>query len=423
MQIIIIGAGPSGLTAALRLSQVNEIQAVVYELREKHTTLQGGAIGIPCNGLRLLHRLGVYQEIAALGAPTRSLVLHSSKGSLIGELDLVQWSEKKTGFGYMRIKREELMAILVSAVHSAGIEIHYGKSLERVQENGSQVGVYFSDGTIDVGDLLLGCDGIHSAVRTKYVDPTCAPIYTGISNIGSILSTSNLPSSIMKIRTLNATFTEDGVLVLIPANARRDSIYWFFSREVAIPKGDTRDGWEERNLQRVEQMKGDLVKLLGSADNAWSNLLKEVLRKTEVIKFYPNYTLPPGGRWRRGRVLLLGDAAHAIPPHASQGFSMALEDVFLFCNLLRQDYSSIETIFVAYEKARRRRLKQVLDLSESRSDARKSIPKWRLQLRESVLTSALKLYKVLGLQKLGLGQKLSIYDVEEEALLPMDHHE
>ena len=166
---------------------------MIYELREEPMTLLGGAIGIPSNGLRLLSRLGLYDAMASRGAQTPSVILHSTKGSIVGEMDMIGWSEKHTGFGYLRIKRTDVMEMLLEAAERDNISISYGKRLERIEENDNRATVFFSDGTIDTGDFLLGCDGVHSAVRTKYVDPSCVPEYSGISNIGSLFRHPMLP--------------------------------------------------------------------------------------------------------------------------------------------------------------------------------------------------------------------------------------
>ncbi|KAK6194093.1 hypothetical protein LQW54_011778 [Pestalotiopsis sp. IQ-011] len=92
-------------------------------------------------------------------------------------MDMVSWSKDETGFGYLRIRRADLMDVLLAATAEANIPIRYGKRLTNIEDGADEVTAVFADGTQDSADLLLGCDGIHSAVRNLYVDPGCGPKY------------------------------------------------------------------------------------------------------------------------------------------------------------------------------------------------------------------------------------------------------
>ncbi|PVI00667.1 FAD binding domain protein [Periconia macrospinosa] len=394
-KVIIIGAGPAGLAAALRFCQSHHTcSCVIYEIRQEPTTL-GGAI--------------------ARSAETSKLVIHSLKGSVMGTMDMVSWSQEKTGFGYMRVCRTDLMDVLLSAASAAAIPILYGKQLVGIKEYDNRITVSFSDGTADTADFLLGCDGIHSSVRKLYVDPDCTPKYSGISNVYSLISTSNLKSAASSLSDLNATLTSDGLLAVTPATPARDLLYWFFSREITIPtSGDTRDGWEEQGRREIDNLKSMLLELLGDSESEWIDMLRDIVHKTEVVKFYPIYNVPTGRPWSKGRCLIIGDAAHAMPPHASQGTSMALEDVFLFSKLLDSDYYRIEDALLAYEEKRKRRVEQMFKTTERNAGARKKATPWRLWANELAISGGLWVYKTAGLERMGLGQKALVYDVEEE---------
>lgn len=422
LQVIIIGAGPAGVAAALHLQERNNISCSVYEVRSEPTTL-GGAIGIPSNGLRLLQRMGLSDAMMAKGTETSMLNLHSLKGNEIGRMDMASWSRQQTGFGYLRIQRTDLMDVLFNTAGEKGVPIQFNKRLTKIEEKNDKVTVFFSDGTSDTGDFLLGCDGIHSTVRKLYVDPDCTPQYTGISNVFSLIPTSKLPPAASSMDALHATLTSDGMFGISPATSARDMVYWFFSREISMPKtGDTRDGWEERGKKEVDNLKTTFINLLGEADSPWVKMLRDVVHKTDVVKFYPIFKIPPGRPWSKGRCLIIGDAAHAMPPHASQGVSMALEDVFLVSKLLNHhsryldipDSRSLGDLLLLYERKRKSRTEQMLKTAERNGDVRKKKTPLRLRANELALSWGLWVYGAVHLDKMGIGQGPLAYDVEEE---------
>ena len=387
---------------------------MLYEIRRAPTTL-GGAIGIPANGLRLLHKLGLYEELVAKGALTSSLVLHALNGCVLGEMDMASWSKQQTGFGYLRIRRTDLMDVLLGAIARENIPIHFGKALTGIEEKDDQVTVQFSDGTSDTADFLLGCDGIHSSVRGLYVDPTLTPEYTGISNMFSLVPTHHLASTSGPLDTLNATITSNGLFALSPTTPTNDLLYWFFSREVPLPvSGNARDGWEAHGKKEADSCKSTLLDLFKDERSEWVDMLKQVIERTDVIKFYPIYKIPIGRPWFRGRCLIIGDAAHAMPPHASQGVSMALEDVFLFSKLLESEIPVIEDALEAYVGKRKPRTDEMLKRAERNGSVRKQTAPWRVRANELAISGGLWFYKVTGLERLGLGQKPLAYDVEGE---------
>jgi 2-polyprenyl-6-methoxyphenol hydroxylase-like FAD-dependent oxidoreductase len=307
------------------------------------------------------------------------------------------------------------MDVLLEATQKAALPIHYGKGLVRVEEDERGVTASFSDGTVETADFLLGCDGLHSAVRRMHIDPELLPEYSGISNIFSLIPTSGLPTAATSLEGLNATLTTDGLFAITPCTTPCDMVYWFFSREVAIPStGDTRDGWEERGKKEVDTLKDTLLNLIGGADGEWGDLMTEVVRQTNVLKFYPVFRMPLGGRWSRGRCLIIGDAAHAMQPHASQGVSMALEDIFLLSRLLKSGKYSLEETFRVYEQKRRSRVDEMHKTAERNGDVRRKTGPWRLWFNEIAISGALWLYRLCKLDKLGLGQKPLAYDVDEE---------
>lgn len=400
----------------MRLHQQTDIKCTLYELRPEPTTL-GGAVGIQPNGLRLLSRLGVYEKVLARGFGGSNVTLHSLQGHTIGSQDHVGWAREKTGFGYLRIKRTDLVDVLLEAVNEAGITICFDKRVAQIDDEADGVTVTFRDGSTDTADILLGCDGIHSQVRRSWVDPTQTSEYSGLSGLGSVIPGSTLkPETIAQITGLEVTMTEEGILAVTKCTQSTDDLYWFFTKEVPIPASGDRDGWEVQSKNEVEGFKAPLFKILEKAQGEWSDSLREIISNTSVVNFYPIHRLPPGGTWSKGRCILVGDAAHAMSPHAGQGVSMALEDVFLLSRLLKDHSRTLDQVRDQYDEIRRPRVDEIFKMAAENGNARKKSGPWGLWLKESVASIALNLSWAMGIERLGFKQKHLVYDIDEVEL-------
>ncbi|KAL2859934.1 FAD-dependent oxidoreductase [Aspergillus lucknowensis] len=412
---IIIGAGPAGLSVALRLHQTTDIHCTIYEIRPKPTTL-GGAVGIPSNGLRLLDRLGVYNALVKRGSSRSDFAVRSLNGTTLGRIgDVVAQPRAQTGFGYMRVKRADVVDVLLQAVRAAGMEVSFDKRLTGIDEGGNRVNVTFSDGSTDTADLLLGCDGIHSSVRQTYVDPGLKPEYSGLAGLFSIIPTAGLsPAMRETVHGLNATITEEGMFIAAPCTAAGDEVFWGFQREIAIPDpDDARDGWEVHTKREVDGFKSTLPGILRDVKGDWGNTLKYLVDRTDVVKFFPVYRLPLGGLWSRGRCLLLGDAAHAMQPHASQGVAMALEDAFLISRLLADPTRSVRSAFESFYRIRAPRVEEIYQTAAQNAGIRKKTGPWGLWLKETAIRASFVLPWGLGIGTQAFGQKYTVYDIDE----------
>ncbi|KAF7591570.1 hypothetical protein BBP40_001450 [Aspergillus hancockii] len=416
---IIIGGGPAGLSTALRLYQTTNIKCTIYELRSEPTTL-GGAIGIMPNGLRLLHRLGVYDALHARGSSHSSLTVHSTQGSILGEQeDIVSYARVQTGFGYLRIKRTDLVDVLLDAVDKAQIPVHFNKRLATIDDSeNSGVTVTFSDGSTDTADLLIGCDGIHSYVRQVHVDPDQVPEYSGFSGLFALVPTSNMPASVIaQISGLGVTLTEQGMFMVTLSSAAGDEVFWGLSQQVPLPEsGDSRDGWEVHRQKEVDGFKLNIHRILENVHGDWGEVLRHLVNSTNIVKFYPVYRLPLGGAWYKGRCVILGDAAHAMQPHAGQGVSMALEDCFLLARLLKDTTRPLAEVYKRFEEIRRPRVNEIYGLSARNAGIRKKTGSWGLLAKEVAVGMAFWISWALGLDKRGRGQGHLVYDIEEVGL-------
>ncbi|KPI34497.1 6-hydroxynicotinate 3-monooxygenase [Cyphellophora attinorum] len=379
---IIIGGGPCGLLTALALTQRSHMTCTVFELCSSHTTF-GGAIGIPPSGLQLFGSLGVLEGLLARGNASSKLVWHSlCCADALGPFDMAARSKETTGYGCLRIKRTDMLEVLLEAVAAAGIVVHFGQRLPAIYETHAGVVVSFDEGVIAeaTADILLGCDGIHAAVRVLYVNPDRRPMYTGSAGLMGLASAALLTSeSADTLRDgIHATMTCEGTFMTVPCRTGSDEFYWAFQRKVPSPnQTEWLNGWDIRSCEEIEELKDVLYGILTCEEThggKWAAILCDLIDATREMRFYPVYQLPsaPGNRWYRGRILLLGDAAHAMPPHAGQGICMVLEDATLLANLLSVALTPSDTmpegdgaeeiigdLFRRYEQGRRSRVEDV----------------------------------------------------------------
>ncbi|KAJ5817463.1 hypothetical protein N7447_009696 [Penicillium robsamsonii] len=426
-KVIIIGGGPTGLAAAIRLAQHNKLSPVIYELRDPDTAGIGGSLGIPANGLRCLHRLGLWDTILPHSVDITKTILHSTSGSVLSELDVSTEAKQKTGFGYLRINRVDLVECLRNGTQKYQIPIHYNKQVTGIKEHGDSVMVTFSDGTSDTASILLGCDGMHSAVRTLHVDAGITPVYSGIAAISSIVD-DVIDRDPKDAGCLHSTITPHGMLATAPCAAKQ--VFWFFSKEVPLPAGsssaDVRDGWSLHRQKELADCRSSLATVLDCVHGQWGQYLRQLVDTSQDLHFYPHYRLPLGGRWfvpsptpqGTPRVLLMGDAAHAVQPHAGQGVSLAFEDVLLFSGLLEKyeggDYTDLGEVFDRFDLIRRPRIQRINEVALHNGRMRRNQSPWAVWLKEWYMWIMLHVNRFWGMSMSGVLNGDILYDVETE---------
>jgi 2-polyprenyl-6-methoxyphenol hydroxylase-like FAD-dependent oxidoreductase len=215
---------------------------------------------------------------------------------------------------------------------------------------------------------------------------------------------------------MTGVLTPRGVFAVVPCSASNDTLFWLYSRDVPLPPaGNTRDGWEEHSRAAAEGFKGTILAALDSVRGQWGDLFKDVVRLTDVVRFYPNFRLPQGGKWSRGRCLLLGDAGHAMPPHIGQGMGMSLEDAFLLSRLLQAAPSEapLSGLFSQFDTIRRPRIEKFYKQAAGRGEQRKETGPWAHWVKEIAVWAGLLVYQGCGLDKWGFGEGSVVYDIDE----------
>ncbi|KAF3479868.1 salicylate hydroxylase [Arthroderma uncinatum] len=369
-EICVIGGGMSGLATALAMakylsSRDEPVNVTVYELRDEPTT-PGGAVNLMPNALRNLDKLGVYSHLKQnkCGVEIDRIELFSnySGPDQLASMDFVDKDGNPLGsFRGLRVMRSDLMEAMLNAISASTyanvtLNILYGKKLVRIEEPASNpkegdkgVKVSFEDGTTIEADLVLGCDGIHSKTRMNHVEPERVPVYTGISTAQGYVDRKAVPSDLhFKGTCLN--MSRRGSLLATFYEPTHESIY--MASVMEAKETLSRDGWKTKGADQ-DAVREDILDRFG--DSAFP-CVREMISASNSWFLFPVYKLPPGGKWCTERVMLLGDAAHAMPPQG-ESIGIAIEDAILFTRTLAKYRSfPLSKAFKVYKELRRDRI-------------------------------------------------------------------
>ncbi|EXJ57302.1 hypothetical protein A1O7_07649 [Cladophialophora yegresii CBS 114405] len=326
-EVAIIGAGLAGLGLALALHQQG-IKATIYESRPGPLNI-GGAVMLSPNALKILDALDLYQDVRGRGYNFDLLEWVKVTGEVIERYEF--GGVEKYGYRANRCYRYELIDVLLSKIKQLGIPVEFGQKYVRVVEETDQQVIWEShDGARNTASFLVGADGIHSSVR-RYLHPDLEPKFVGMAGITAVAPANKVTYPHGKIDKPLTVMSEDkGAFVIAPQ--RPDASEMFFGKQKRVDEKD-RAGWEEFMSNKAE-----LVKFLQEDAEAFGEVAFTATANIipDKINVWPFYVIPPLERWAsaKHRVVILGDAAHAIPPSAGQGINQAFEDVYMFSLLL-----------------------------------------------------------------------------------------
>ncbi|KAF2171568.1 hypothetical protein M409DRAFT_63793 [Zasmidium cellare ATCC 36951] len=371
LDIIILGGGISGLTTALALTkfapkgQVPRIR--IFEIRPEPAVI-GGAVNLTPNALRMLDHLGAFEIYRQrdYGKDIDYLEIFDIYSGRIAISDFRGPNGKGIGeppYKALRITRgDSLKGVLAAVEKHENISMTCGKRTVKIEENEKNVTIHFEDGGSATGDLLMGCDGIHSVTRLKHVEPERKASYTGISNAFGFAPVGKDFKTHFECTAIN--FAQKGMLLTSYHSSAADSVY--VGALMTVEDVGSRDGWKAVGAD-AEKTRGMLMERFGDAKIP---CIKQLIEQAQDFFLWPVYTLSKHGKWSTDRVMLLGDAAHAMPPQG-ESTGIVFEDTVLFSRCLTRwlqlrksdPLRPMKEAFNAYENLRRKRIEEAFEES------------------------------------------------------------
>jgi FAD-dependent urate hydroxylase len=372
-KVLIIGGGIAGPAAALALQKAG-IDSVIYEADPVTAHGVGTFLTVATNGLDALRILDAAQPVIDASFPTPSITLRSYTGKNLGS-NSTGWA-LADGTPSHTIRRSDLYRVLHEETQRRGIPVELGKRLVAAEETANGVRASFADGSSAEGDLLIGCDGIHSAVRSV-IDPAApAPKYLGLINIGgyaSGVSVQSGPGSYEMIFGKHAFFG----YAMDPSG----DVWWFAN----VPQADEPGRGEVEAIDPEEWRK----RLLGLYAEDAGPAVALIEATPQVSPASPIQVMPHLPTWHRGRMIVIGDASHAPSPTSGQGASMSIEDGVFLAQCLR-DIPSYDAAFSHFEAARRNRIETIIKWAARISSSKAAGPVGRT-IRDAVMPVFMKM--------------------------------
>ncbi|KAJ4251031.1 hypothetical protein NW762_011681 [Fusarium torreyae] len=400
-QVIIIGGGLAGPVLALALHK-QSINSAIYELRPQ-SYRSGGNIAIAPNAARVLDHVGVYGRLHTRGFNYEEISFENGSGNVLGKF--LNGSQKQYNFSALRIKRSVMHDELLAACEQRGIPIHYEKKFKRIlSETSENVTAVFDDGEEVTAGFVVGCDGIHSKVR-DHVE-IVRPEYSGLMGIMGSVTDTDLTSIYATSGPSfpSMMFGANGSFAIMPSSFDGKEIGYFATIEA---EDRSQEEWSQL-FQNKAELHQWLTDRFASSSSRWPALVQELCEKTpnDTLTSWPFFSVPTLQNWKSTaqRVVVIGDAAHAIPPTGGQGAAMAFEDAETLSYVLGRLHNlhlahpeGSHELFAGdtlekWQRHRQDRIVKVLDFTSKNGTLRKSSPHaYEQAAKEWIIWAAFKL--------------------------------
>jgi salicylate hydroxylase len=361
-RVAIIGGGIGGLAAANALSQAG-IEVAVYEAAGELKEI-GAGLALHPNAMKVLRGMGLEDKVRAVAGQSEWVVFRNWKTGRV--ITRTSRAQQAVSFGVQgtTAHRADLLDVLANALPDGMVTM--GKRCQEVLSDGDVAVARFADGTSVEADVVIGADGIHSRVRESLFGPD-APRFTGKICYRSIVPAAAVPGTPPDTDTTQ-WLGPHGSVVLYPLRGTElinivghydDDDYRHESWIAECDRGEVLEryaGWHE-----------SVLRLFGAAGTWYKWAL---------------YDRDPIPQWTRGRVTLLGDAAHSMLPYLGQGAGQSLEDGAVLATALAAEAADPVRGLARYERTRRPRASSVVLTARERGRSNHLTSPWAAWRRD-----------------------------------------
>lgn len=357
--VAVIGAGLGGCAVAIALSRQG-IPVTVYESRpERAEVLHSGVVLSP-NGLRVLDHLGLYNRIKDKCYTSNYRTFKNDRDETVKKV--ISADASLHGFCNHRLWRSALLDEMKAMLSEQGVTIQYGCRFGGIVSE-SEDGVSFTiNGSNKRASLLVASDGIHSAVR-KYVAPGIEPYYTGTTGVIAHIPRASVAWPYEDYER-NATIQgKPSAIFFIPEDPEAKVI--MTGIQVKLP---------EQSREDLDRLQRDTDRQVSFYQHGYEeygptarSIIDAIVANKDTCYIWPFFKTPTLERWHSsaGKVIIVGDAAHALPPSSAQGVNQALEDAYTLTLVLTSFTNSADgnltAVLSAWQLRRQKRIDAIFD--------------------------------------------------------------
>ncbi len=339
--VLIVGGGTAGSALAVLLRRAG-IAVDLVEAKADWNATTGSGITLQGNALRVLREIGVWAQVSAHGFSSDGVTIVAPDGTEIFTQEDVRIGGDDLP-GTVGMQRPTLQMILIEAVRASGTRVRLGCTIDTLTQDAAGADVSFTDGTAGRYDLVVAADGLNSRTR-ELIGVTDRPAPTGMA---IWRAPAPRPASVTRTH-----LAYDGPAYIAGFCPTSETTVYAYLVEPNRDRASIDPASYADEMRRLAEGYG----------GHWEEIRASITDPAQVNYTWFDRHLVEGA-WHRGRVVLVGDAAHACPPTLAQGAAMSLEDAWVLADLLGSRATWDDGLLTAYRDRRMPRVRMVVDAS------------------------------------------------------------